>query len=717
MSGYAPTRATLVGGGEPIGLEGAWVSEDFFRMFGLEPGAGRVFGPSDLAANRSNVVVLSHGLWQRRFGGDPAVVGRPLTLGAGSFEVVGVMPAGFSFPGQSDFWRPFDPAGSMRQLMASRGALWLSVVGRLKPGVSLTVAQSEMDVIGRRIAEANQQNAGTGVLLEPLHRQIVGDVRPAMLILFGAVGVLLLIACANVANLLLARGATRVQELAVRAALGAGRLRIMRALVAEGLVLSMAGGVLGVLTAVWALDLLLALAPDDVPRLDQVGLDAVVLAFAAGVSALTGVLFALAPAVEFSNPDLTSGLRESGRAGHDAPASHRLRAALVVVEVALAMVLLVGAGLMVRSFAHLTTLDAGFNPEGVLAVPLRVSGASYPNADAIRRFYADLTERLETLPGVVSASGISPLLLSRLPNQGTLRVEGQPAPPPGTVEVPVPVTSALPGFFRTMEIPLKRGRYFADGDRAGQPGVVVVNEALVRRFFRDEDPIGRRVTYGNPANPAVQWQTIVGVVGDARRSGLDEPVRAEVFYPHAQRVDSTMTMVIRTNSADPAAIGPEVRTAIWSLDRNLPIPEMTTVGQLVAGTLGPRRFAMVLLTIFAGLAFALAVIGLYGLMAYSVARRRQEFGIRTALGASRGSVMALVMKQALGLVGVGVVAGLAGAWLTTRLLGTLLVGVEATDPITYVAMVATLAAAAIIASAVPAAQATRVDPVVALRGE
>jgi predicted permease len=717
MSGYSPTRATLLGDGEPLDVRGAWVSEDFFRMFGVRPAAGRVFGSADSSANRSNLVVISHGLWQRRFGGDGSVIGRSLTLGTLGYEVVGVMPPGFAFPEGADFWRPFDPAGPMKDLLSSRGALWLSVVGRLKPRVAQHAAQSEMDVIGRQIAAANQQNAGTGVLLEPLHQQIVGDVRPAMLILFGAVGCLLLIACANIANLLLARGATRSQELAVRAALGAGRLRIMRGLLAEGLVLAVAGGILGIVTAFWTLDLLLGLAPRDVPRLDQVRLDGVVLGFAFGVSALTGLLFALAPAVEFSNPDLASGLREAGRSGHDAPSSHRLRATLVVVEVALAMVLLVGAGLMIRSFAHVSAIDAGFNPDGVLAVPLRVSAPAYPNAEAAARFYAGLTARLAALPGVKSAGGVSPLFLSRLPNQGTMRVEGQPPPPAGTVEVPVPVTAVLPGFFETMETPLRAGRLFDDRDRDGQPVVVVVNDALVRRFFPDEDPVGRRITFGNPANPNVRWGTIVGVVGDARRSGLDEPARAEVFFPHAQRVDTQMTMVVRAAQGDPAALAPSVRAAIRELDRNLPVPELTPVTRLLGATLGPRRFAMLLLAIFAGIAFALALIGLYGLMAYSVARRRQEFGIRTALGASRGGVMALVMRQALVLVSIGVGVGLLGAWLTTRLMGTLLVGVTATDPATYLLMVTALLAAALAASAIPAAQATRVDPVVALRGE
>jgi putative ABC transport system permease protein len=717
MAGYTRTRATLLGDGEPLELQGAWVSEDFFRTFGVQPAAGRTFGSGDLSPSRPNVVVIAHGLWTRRFGADPRAIGRTLTLGTSGYEVVGVMPASFAFPDGADFWRPFDPAGPMKDLLSSRGSLWLSVVGRLRGGVSLSSAQAEMDVIGKGIAEANPQSAGTGVLLEPLHQQIVGDVRPAMLILFAAVGVLLLIACANIANLLLARGATRSQELAVRAALGAGRLRIVRTLLSEGLVIGIAGGILGVLTAFWTLDLLLALAPDDVPRLDQVRLDSGVLAFAIALSLLTGLLFATAPAIEYSNPDLTSGLRESSRTGHDTASSHRMRSLLVIVEVALAMVLLVAAGLMLRSFAHVSALDPGFHPDRVLAVPLRVSGTSYPNPESVRGFYGSLVDRVAALPGVQSVGGITSLFLSRLPNQATLRVEGRTIPPPGTVEVPVPYSIVLPGYFETMETPLRRGRFFDDRDRQGAINVVIVNEALVRRFFSDEDPIGRRITYGNPAAPNVNWLTIVGVVADARRSGLDEPVREEVFAPHAQRTDPAMVMVVRAAVGDATTLAASVRAAVRELDRELPVPAMTTVGQGLADTLGPRRFAMILLSVFAGLAFALSVVGLYGLMSYSVARRRQEFGIRTALGASRATVMRLVLGQALLLVAAGVAAGLFGAWLTTRVLGTLLVGVGATDPVTYIGMVLALLLSALAASAIPAAQATRVDPVVALRGE
>jgi putative ABC transport system permease protein len=708
--------ATLTGDGDAEEYAGAWVTGEFFGVLGVGPALGRSIDGEHARAGGDGVVVLSHGLWTRRYGGDPGVVGRQLMINGVSREVIGVMPAGFAYPAGAELWLPMAPdAEQWRQLTQARGQLWLSVIGRLAPGVPEERASAELDGLMTRLAAEGLTAPGNGVLVEPLRDTLVGGVRPALMVLLGAVGFVLLIACANVASLLLARGARRRRELAVRAAMGATGGRLARQALVESLALGAIGGAAGLLLGALGTGALVALGPAELPRLDGVRVDGAVVAFATAVALATALLFGLAPAWQARQAAIAAALRESdGRTTGGALA--RVRPALVVVEVALALVLLVGAGLLLRSFAALQAVEPGFRTERVLSFRVTTGSASYPAPAQVRAFHDALLERIEAIPGVEGATAISTLFLARLPNMGPVTLEGQAPAADGDPVTAVTGDFVHPGFFRTMELPIVRGRALEPGDGVDGLPVVVVNEAFVRRFLPGEDPIGRRFTRGDPESPDAVWQTIVGVAADSRRSGLAEAVRPEAYRPTTQVTPRAVEVLVRT-AGPPLALATQIRAALGELDPNMAMAELRTVEAAMAEALATRRFVMTLLAAFAVLAVALAAIGIYGVLAYLVGQRTRELGIRMALGADRRDVVGMVLRQSLRHVLPGVALGAAGSLALTRLLRSQLFGVRPTDPATFLAVTVLLVAVALLASWVPARRAARVDPMEALREE
>jgi len=715
MSAYFGASVTLTGSGDPVQIRGARVTHEFFDTMQVRPALGRAFVSENGRAGGERVVLLSHGLWTRRFGADPATVGRQITLNGLSHAVLGVMPASFAQPSDAEFWLPLAPVGQFESLFTARGAYWATIIGRLKPGVTRAAAQAEMDGIAVRLEKEYPSNAGVGIRLVPLHEEIVGDVKRPLLILLGAVCFVLLIACANVANLLLTRAASRTRELAIRTALGAGRGRLSRQLLTESLVLGLFGGIAGLALAAWATGLLRSLAPPDLPRLTDVAIDARVLLYTAGAALLTSVLFGIGPAFHATRREVGAALKEGGRTGTDRR-SGRVRTVLAIAELAIALVLLVGASLLIRSFLALSHEDPGFAREGVLTLRLQLPAAKYREPARVAAFHEQLIERLAALPGVESSAAGSTLLLSRLPNSAGINIEGRPPLPSDVVNLPVPYDSVSPEFFTTLQIPLRRGRFFSRADGPESQEVAIVNEAFVRRFFPGEDPLGKRVTFGTPGRPDTQWQTIVGVVADTKRGGFGRPPWAEVYFPMRQAPDPRVLVLLRTGG-DPLALAAAAQAAVWSIDRDQAISGIRTVRELLAQQEANRWFTTLLLGLFASVALVLALIGIYGVIAYSTAQRTQEIGIRLALGADRRSVLRLVLAGGLRIALVGLALGLAGALVLTRVLSSLLYGVGARDPLTFVVVPAVLLLVALAACWVPASRAMRVDPLTALRAE
>ena len=706
--------ASLVDGGEPEQLRVTYVTGDFLGVFGVSPEIGRGFTADEMVPGSDRAALLSGALWQRRFGGDRNIVGRTITLNGQPYVVAGVMPASFGYPVDSDLWLPLAPTGPGAE---SRGALWLSVIGRLRPDVQPAVAQQQMDAVAAQLAEEYPgPNTGAEILLEPLQETIVGDVRTPLLVLLSAVAVVLLIGCANVANLLLARGAVRRKELAVRAALGAGRGRVARQLLTESVLLAVVGGAIGCLLAVWAAGAIVSLAPAELPRLSAVRVDATVLAFTLLVSIVTGLLFGLAPLLQIRGTDVMSALREEGRSVGNRTAVGRLRPALVSGEVGLTLVLLVAAGLLIRSFAALNAVDPGFEPANALTFRIAVPQSRYESAEDVRRFHTELRQRLAAMPGVRSVGATSTLFISRLPNMSSIALEGDaPRPADAPVESVV-IESATPGFFEAMGMRLVQGRLIGPDDRPDGIQVAVVNRSFVRRYFPDTDPIGRRFTFGNPADTAAVWLQIVGVIEDTRRAGLAENIRPESYRPHAQNTTRALTYVLRAQ-ADPLALVPPIRTVVGELDTELPIAAVSTLEGSLAESLAARRFVMLLLASFAALAATLAGIGIYGVVSYLVAQRTRELGVRMALGADRADVVRLVLAQSLRHVLPGIVLGSAAALALTRLLRSQLFGIAPHDLVTFAAVPLGVLVISLIAILVPARRASAVDPVVALRRE
>jgi len=722
----------LTGADRPEAISGLRMGEGLFGLLGEQPLLGRTLQAEDYQQGKDHVLVLSHKLWQRAFGGDPNIIGRNITLSGESYAVVGVMPARFQFPPfwstRAEMWAPLD----LRSRVTDRRGGSLRVFARLKPGVTLQQAQAEIDAMNKQLALAYPEvDTGLNIRVEPLNEKVVGNIRRALLVLSGAVGFVLLIACANVACLLLARAAARQREAAVRVALGAGRWRIVRQLLTESLLLSLSGAALGMLLAVWGVEWLTALLAGNsssfsvrLPRLNEIRIDAAALGFTFAVSLATSLLFGLAPALAASKPDLNQTLKESGRG--TSGGRRRLRETLVVAELALALVMLIGAGLLMNSFLKLQAVDPGFNPRDVLTMTVSLAGASQYVGPAREAFYRQLTDRLTALPGVESASAINHLPLAGDWWGTSLAIEGRPLPPPGQ-EVIVIFRVSRPGYFQTMGIPLRAGRDFTERDTPDAPGVAIINETLARRHWPSEDPIGKRVTLDGPRDNSrpPQWLTVVGVVKDVKQNSWTDAPSNEIYIPfqHSRSFFrgtaghyTSMTLVIRT-SVEPQSLAAAAQETVRSLDRNLPVSGVATMDQVIADTLWQPRFNLRLIGIFAALAMTLAAIGLYGVMSYSVAQRAREVGLRMALGAQRGDVMKLVVGQGMKLAFAGVALGLLASAALTRLMEKLLFEVSATDFSTFALIAVLLTIVALLACWIPARRATKVDPMVALRCE
>src|SRR5262245_54241217 len=708
-------------GGEPERVERAMLTPETFAVLGVAPLLGRVFAPEEAQAGRDDVVVLSHGLWQRRFAGKADAIGRKLMISARSATIIGVMPPGFAFPPKAEIWQPlWFPKELYDQ--QRRGARMLEVLARLKPGVRPVEAQAELDQLGAQLTAQYPQNYSDKdkrryrMIVAPLLGDYVGELRPALMLMAGAVGFVLLIACANVANLLLARAATRRQEMAVRLALGAGRGRLARQLLAESVLLALAGGAVGLLLATWGARLLLRFAPDNLPRLGEVGLDGRALAFTALASLATGVIFGLAPALHASRPGLNDALRESGRTGAGARGP-RLRSAFVVAAIGLALARGAGAGLPLRSFWRLQAVDTGFNPDGVLTMRMLLPFTTHPQIRERAAFFRQVLERLGALPGVAAAGAVSRIPMAPGNNSGTMTGENS-AVGPNDPQVEVEMRWASPAYFQAMGIALLRGRDFNDADAEGTLPVAIVDESFARRLYPNEDPVGKRIKRGGPqsANP---WKTIVGVVRSIRNQRLDATSLPQAYFPVFQEADAmyNLSFAVRASGGAPSALTQSVRAAVLAVDRNQPIFDVKPLRQIVVDSIALRRLALLLLSVFATVALALAAAGIYGVMAYAVEQRTHEIGVRMALGARGGDVLRLVVRQGLKLALCGVALGLAVALALTRLMEALLFGVSATDPVTFVGIALLLLVVALAACWIPARRATKVDPMIALRCE
>jgi putative ABC transport system permease protein len=719
MAAFTDQRLSLTGGGEPEEVPVQFATPELFRVLGVEPVLGRGMTQEDAVEGAPEIAVLSHGFWQRRLGGDPRVVGRTLMLNGLPHTVIGVLPAGFewhirkrSSTGRpAEIWTvlPMPAPGQPGSI-----GRFLSVVARLKPGVPLGAAGAEMKAIAARLEiEDPEHDKGCTSEILPLREQLVGNVRPSLLILLGAVGFVLLIACANVANLLLSRAAAREKEIVLRTALGARRIRVVRQLLAESLLLAGLGSLLGLVFAWWGLRALVAISPRDLVDLQGVGLDLPVLALTLIVSLATGLLFGLAPALESTRLNLGDALKEGGKgaAGQDTR-SRRLRGALVIAEVALALVLLAGAGLLVKSFFRLQAIDTGFDTGNVLTMVLRLPDGKYTEDRQIVEFFREATTRIRTLPGVRSAGAVNFLPLYGGPGSATdFTVEGRPAPPPGQT-LGTSVRVADPGYFGAMGIPLLRGRNFTDAEAREARHVVLVSASMARQHFAGENPIGKRISVDMFENPVPA--EIVGIVGDVRYDSLTDEAQPTVYFPPSELAYPFMTLVVRTDG-DPADMAPAVRRELRAIDPDQPVSDVRTMDQVMSDTVGRARFNTLLLGLFAAMATLLAAVGIFGVMSYSVTLRTREIGLRMALGAPQSQVLKLILKQGLVLTLAGIGVGLAGALALTRLLSGLLFGVGSTDPATFTAIVLLLTFVSMIACYIPARRATRVDPLIALK--
>jgi putative ABC transport system permease protein len=709
----------LTGGSEPERIGAARVGATFWSLLGVTPQVGRGFAPNEDSQSAARTVVLSDGLWKRRFGGDRRIVGKTIALDGNSYTVIGVAPAGFSFPDRPDVWIPLvfaqddlNPDG--------RGAHWMGIMGRLAPNVTAAQATSELVTITRRLEQQYpESNTNMSGAVIPMQEYLVGDVRPALYVMLGAVAFVLLIACANVANLLLVRAASRESEMAVRTALGAGAWRLVRQLVIESVLLAMIGGVFGTLLALWGVDLLLSMAPNGLPRINEVTVNGSVLVFTAGVTAVTGVLFGLFPALHAARANVGGMLKEGMRGSSGGVASRRARNTLVMAEMALAVVLLVGAGLLIRSFSKLLAVDPGFRAERVVTFAIAAPDTKYGQYAQRRELVSNLVERMKRVPGAQGAAVVTGLPLSNIMMRTSAHIVGTPPERPGERKS-TDVAMATPGYFTTMGIPLVAGRDFTDRDGSGAPVVSIVNQEFVKRYFPNENPIGKRIELGWDQDTASTGGNmtlggeIVGVVANVKRRGLSQEVFPETYASYMQPTFSNFSVVVRS-TADPSTVMAAIRAQIRELDRDLPLSDLRQLKELVAASVSRPRFYTTILGVFASIALILAAVGIYGVISYAVSLRTRELGIRIALGATGRQVSGLVLQQGVGLAIAGVAVGGAGAYWLTRLLSKLLFGVSATDPLTFVGVAALLTAIAAIASFVPARRAAKVDPLLAMR--
>jgi predicted permease len=707
IAGFRSEGYNLTGGDVPERVQGFSVSANFFSTLGVAPFQGRTFRPDEDQPGAPRVVVISEGLWQRRFGGEPTILGRSIQLDAESHVVIGIMPAAFQFPREVELWTPLGVLGGMSSWQNRGNHPGIYAIARLKPGVTTEQARADMDTITTRLAQQYPDtNAGSGATVMTLRERMVQQPRPALLMLLGAVGFVLLIACANLANLLMARSAARAKEIAIRSALGAGRGRIIRQLLCESLMLSILGAIAGLLLAFWGVGLLRQMIPAELQESIVITVDGLVLAFTAVLALLTGLGFGLVPALQSSKPDLNETLKEGGRGAGKGRKPHRLRHALVIAETALAMVLLVGASLLIRSFDRAQKVSSGLGPEGVFTTSISLPVLKYKERRDQLAFFEKLLERVSALPGIRDAGGTRTLLGG---SQTTYLVEGEPAPEAGRSPI-CDFAAVSPDYFKVIGIRLLRGRVFTPADNQKAVRVAVVDEKFARKHWKDGDAIGKRISTGDTN----KWLTIVGVVGHVKNYGVDRDSRQELYLPFAQQPSASMTLVIKAANAVAAA---GLRTAVREMDPDQPLTTIRPMEQILADQVAPRRITMMLLSVFSGIALALAAVGIYGVMAYNASQRTREIGVRMALGARSADVLIMVLRQSARPVLVGAVVGLVSALAMTRLMVTLVFGVSTLDPFTYALMPVTLLAVAFVASYLPARRAASVDPMEALRYE
>jgi putative ABC transport system permease protein len=728
MAAFAHVSFNLIGNGDPERINGTSVSTNFFHLLGVDPALGIGFDTESVRSGNWKVVVLSHDFWQRRFGGDPNLIGKPLALNDQSYTVIGIMPERFKWPrispsltaagDNSNFWVPairkdIPQLGSSteRDLSTSRDTSYMRVLGRLKPGVKIDQAMTAMNIIAANIArQYPDTNTGRGINLIPLDRQIVGDLRSPLLLLLAAVGFVLAIACANVANLFLARASTRRKEFAVRVALGAGRFRLIRQLLTESMMLAVVSGGFGLLVSVWGVSILIGLSPEDIPRINEVTVDGTVLSFTLIVSLLTGLLFGLLPAVQASRPDLNESLKEGGKMSVDSRS--RSRNILVVAEIALSLILLIGAGLLLKSFLLLQDVRPGFDPGNLLTFKLSLPETKYPKAEQQTAAFQMALKNIESIPGVKSAGATLTLPFAGDDIGFPMSIENRPEPPPGK-EINVGYQITTPGYFPTMRIPLLQGRDFSESDNKDTPGVAIINETLARRHWPGEDPVGKRIRLGGSST---SWLTIIGVVADVKHYSLSREPRAEAYVTYLQSPFSFMDMVVRAEE-NPLGLVSAVRGAIQRIDKDQPIADVHTMEELLSDSVADNRFLSLLVGIFGIIALLLAAVGIYGVVSYSVTQRTHEIGIRMALGAGQMDILRLVLGQGMLLTIAGIVIGLIASLAVTQVISSLLFGIGATDLVVYVTIPLLLTGVALLATYLPARRATRIDPMVALRYE
>jgi len=715
MAAMAQRSYNLTGNGEPERLDGRRVSANLFDLLGIQPQLGRNFRPEEDTPG-THVVILSRGLWERRFAADPRIIGRAISLNGESYIVVGVMPAALELPRMMSDWREqlWVPLAFSLTEAAARSSHYLEVIARMKPGVTLQQAQTEMSTIAARLAQQYPaDNTRVGAAVTPLREEFVGEIRPALLILLGAVAFVLLIACANVANLLLARAAVRQKEIALRLALGATRSRLVRQFLTESLLLAAAGCAVGLFLALLGLDVLKKSIPATIALAQGIAIDGKVLGFTAFVGLFTGLVFGLAPVAQASRFNLNENLKEGARGASVGARGNRLRSLLVIGEVAVSFLLLIGAGLLINSFIHLRNLDPGFNPDHVLTAKVELSAIKYPTKEKRSAFFQEVVRRVQTRPGVQSVGVGNNLPLTYDGDSFAIGVEGRPDPP-FDQRPDVVLRVVGPGYFNTMQIPLVKGRDFTDADRDEAAPVVVISEKAAAHYWPSQDPIGKRLKPGSAAENT-PWRTVIGVVKDVRQNDFIKQPKPQMYWSYHQVRDfPANALVIRTQVA-PLSLAASVRNVIWSVDKDQPVSEIRTMSDIVSQAVARQRFSMLLLGLFAGLALLLAAVGIYGVMSYSVVQRTREIGIRMALGAQKRDVLGMTLRHGLQLVAIGVVIGIAGAVGLTRLMASLLFGVSATDPGTFAAITIILAVVALLASYIPAMRSMKVDPVIALR--
>jgi putative ABC transport system permease protein len=715
----------LTAGDMPERVQGAVVAPGLFPLLGIEPIAGRTFSESEQGEGNDNVVVISARLWQRRFNSDPSLVGKTLSLNGRTFTVIGIMPVKFEFPlplfnvqggtfaQRVDIWKPI---AFTKGELESRGSRSYGIIGRLKKGVSMGQAQAELNAINatwiRDIPNNYEKATGFGSAVYPLQEQVVGGMRTALAILLAAVALVLLIACANLTTMLLARAGAREREFAIRVALGAGRWQLLRQVLTESVLLAVIGGMAGTFLAIWGVEFLQALGSKTVPRIGEANLDFTVLLVTLGVSVLTGILFGLVPALASGKPELTEALKEGGRGSSSGIRRNRIRNLLVIAEVALALVLLVSAGLLIKSFVRLQSVNAGFNPKGIATMELSLPVAKYARGKPVIDFYTEVLRRVKTLPGVQQAALTSILPLSGNNSDSSFHIEGRESKATG-VYPDEEIRSITSDYFRVLETPLLKGRFFNDADTADAPGAVIINQAMAKKYWPGEDALGKRINF-NDSDPAkIKWITVVGIVADIRHRGLETEPKPEYYIPHAQLPYRGMILAVRS-PLDTSALVRSIRNEVRAMDAEQPLANISTLEEIAKDSIAPRRLSVLLIGVFAGVAVVLAAVGIYGVMSFLVVQRTHEIGVRMALGAQRADVFRLVLGRAAKLVVIGTIAGLLLALFSSRTLQAMLYSVGAFDVSTFVGVTLTLCLVSLFASYIPALRATRADPMIAL---